>query len=64
MTTTATIRDLPKGEYIRRKHDAATTYIRGEYDRSSKRYELRDCDDMNRSIWLKGDTLVTVGFTY
>ena len=52
------------GEYIRRKADAKTTYVRNHYDRPSKTYSLSDCDDMNREIFLKGSTIVYVGFDY
>lgn len=58
------LKDVPKGEFVRRKPDARTTYKRGEYDRSTKRYELIDCDDINRAVYLRGDALVYVGFTY
>ena len=58
------VRDLPVGEYVKRKPDAKATYTRGAYDRASKRYALADCDDVGREIWVKGDTLVFVGFTY
>lgn len=59
-----TVRSLPRGEYVRKKQDAAKTYIRGEYDASTKRYELVDVDDINRTCWIKGDALVFAGFTY
>jgi hypothetical protein len=28
------LRDVPRGEFVRRKLDAKTTYTRGEYDRT------------------------------
>lgn len=58
------IRDTKKGEYVRRNATTNKTYRRGDYDASSKRYSLIDCDDMNREIFLSGKTLVHVGFTY
>lgn len=61
------IREVPIGEYVRRLNAngmQAKTYRRGRYDRVSGAYELHDCDDLNRSIWLRGQALVAVGFTY
>lgn len=61
------LRECRKGEYIRRLNAHGTgqkTYKRGEYDRSSRKYELIDCDDTNRTIWLGGHLLVAVDFTY
>ena len=58
------LRDVPRGEFVRRKLDARKTYTRGEYDRSAKRYQLDDWDDISRAVYLKGDSLVWVGFTF
>jgi small nuclear ribonucleoprotein (snRNP)-like protein len=59
-----TIKTIKKGEYIKRKPDAKAVYIRGEYCRISKAYSCIDADDMNREIFIKGDKIVFVGFTY
>jgi hypothetical protein len=40
------------------------TYMRGDYDRSTKRYELIDCDDVCRAVYVKHGTTLCVGFTY
>ena len=64
MTTSTKLSATTKGEYIRRKADSKVTYIRGHYDRQSKTYSLTDAEDMNREIFLKGSTIVFVGFTY
>lgn len=64
------LKDVKKGEFIRRKPDAKTTYIRGEYVRLiwmtgvNYRYSCIDDMDINREIFLKGTTKVWVGFTY
>jgi hypothetical protein len=58
---------VKKGEHVRRiiNHEASrTVYIRGDYDRASKRYSLQDTEDMNREIFLAGKTQVVIGFTY
>jgi hypothetical protein len=58
------LRDVPRGELVRRKLDAKKTYTRGEYDRSYKRYRCDDWDDISRDIMLKGSQLVWVGFDF
>lgn len=40
------------------------TYIRGDYVRENKKYSLIDADDMNREVFISGDTRLMVGFTY
>ena len=56
--------DLKHGEFFKRKADARKTYRKGDYDRSERKYEAMDEDDISRSIYLKGDVLVYVGFDY
>jgi hypothetical protein len=58
------LKDAKPGEFIRRKPDSRITYRRGEYDRSQRKYALEDWDDHCREIYLKGSTMVWVGFTY
>jgi hypothetical protein len=58
------IKSVKQGEYIKRKADAKTVYIKGDYDRASKSYECTDTEDINRQIYIKADKPVFVGFTY
>jgi hypothetical protein len=61
----AMIKDLPKGEYFKRKPDANKVYQRAEYWRDTKRYQCDDTTDMwGNGIQLKGTTVVYIGFTY
>ena len=60
----APVEDLPLGEYVRRKADSSKVYKRGAYDRSSRTYELEDCSDCSRSIYVKRGTVLFYGFTY
>lgn len=55
---------LPVGEYVKRKADSKKVYKRGEYDRSSKTYQLDDCSDCSRAIYVKKGTPLFFGFTY
>ena len=59
-----TVKQAPRGEYVKRKPEAKAVYIRGEYCRELKAYELIDCDDINRVIYLKADKHVFICFTY
>jgi hypothetical protein len=60
----ARVEALPLGEYVRRKADSSKVYKRGAYDRSSRTYELEDCSDCSRSIYVKRGTVLFYGFTY
>ena len=65
MTTTALLKDLPKGEYFKRKEDSNKVYTRSEYYRDTKKYQCDDHDDAwGNGIQLKGSTVVFIGFTY
>tara|TARA_R110000796_G_C14210464_1_gene393182 strand:- start:230 stop:442 length:213 start_codon:yes stop_codon:yes gene_type:complete len=58
------LKDVPRGEFVRRKLDAKKTYTRGDYDRASRTYALDDWDDISRAVYLKGAALVWVGFEF
>lgn len=60
----AKIKDLPKGEYIKRTATATKIYKRGAYDRTYKKYRIDDTDDISKDLLIKGDTVVFYGFTY
>lgn len=58
------IQHVTKGDYVKRKADSKAVYVKGDYCRIAKAYELRDTDDVNRVIYIKRDKVVAVGFTY
>lgn len=60
----AVLKDVKKGDFVKRTKTAAAVYIKGGFDRSSGRYSLQDAEDMNREIFLKGSAVVYIGFTY
>jgi hypothetical protein len=64
MSNQIELKNVKKGEYIKRKIDAKNVFIRGEYIRELKKFELIDCEDINRQIYLSGKSIVFVGFTY
>ncbi len=58
------VEQIKQGDYVKRKDTALATYVRGAYDKASKRYELTDTSDCNRSVYVKKGTELCVGFTY
>lgn len=59
---------LPKGTYFKRFIKGKPTqkiYIKGDYNRSRKRFECNDVEDvLSNGIELKGNTPVTTDFEY
>ena len=62
--TPCLLKNAKLGEFITRKPSTRIVFTRGEYDRQSKRYALNDYNVHNRQLFLAGDTVVYVGFTY
>lgn len=59
------IKNLKKGEYFRLKDsDTATVYIRGEYERSSKKYSCYRYDDVAAERFFSGNKQVYVDFEF
>lgn len=58
------LRDVKKGAFVRLSDTTEKTYIKGDYDRASKRFSLIDCDDMNHERFVKADKIVYTDFTY
>lgn len=63
-TTIKALRDVKPGEYFKRKPDARAVFVRGAYDRASKRISATDFDDINRELLLRPEIPVFVGFTF
>lgn len=63
-----TIKDLELGDYFTLKPIAEPTerqvFVRGEYDRSEKRYEATRFDNISMSRLLKPDTIVYTDFIF
>ena len=58
------IKEIKNGEFIRRQPDSKTTYIKGDYDRTNKKYSCINFDDINKEIFIKSTAKVWVGFTF
>lgn len=63
MSTQAALSQVKQGEYIQLK-DGGPVWVRGEYIRSERKYEISKADDMNHTAYKKATALVFVGFTY
>lgn len=63
-----TLKELKKGEYFTRKDiefpKESQVFIRGDYDRATKKYECIRFSDVNDAIYLKGSTLVFTNGTF
>ena len=62
------LKELKKGEYFTLKDYAepkdSQVYIRGEYDRETRKYVCGKFSDISYSRLLKGDTEVYTEFTF
>ena len=58
------LNEVKPGDYVMRKPDSKTVFIKGSYDKSTKDFSLTDTNDINREIFLKSSTFVYIGFTY
>ena len=63
-----TIKELKKGEFFTLKPIAepkeSQVYIRGEYDRSEKKYECYKFNDMNAFRYYKGEKEIYTDFVF
>jgi hypothetical protein len=59
-----TIKEVAKGDFVKRKDTHNKVYRKGEYDRSLKGYWLLDCEDISRAILIKSSKLVFTDFIY
>jgi hypothetical protein len=64
MTQMMTLRNVKPNDFVKRKLDSNKVYRKGTYDRTTKSFELLDVEDICRSIFVKADKPVVVGFTY
>ena len=58
------IKEVKKGDFIKRKSDSLKVYVKGDYDRSLKGFWVLDTDDISKAMVLKGSKIVFNGFTY
>ena len=53
-----------KGQYVKRKADARKVYKVAGYCPINKAWQLDDCDDISRCIYVKKGTTLVCGFDY
>lgn len=58
------IQDLKKGEFFKRKEGANKVYVADGFNRSIKKYEAHDFEDISAFASFKKDTLVFVDFEF
>jgi len=58
------IKNLKKGDLIKRTEIAQKVYIKGDYDRASKSFSCIAYDDINQEIFIKANKVVFYGFTF
>lgn len=52
------VEDIKKGTLVKRKADAKKTYVRNGFNKSTKKYELSNYDDISDIIEVKKGTLL------
>ena len=57
------LKTVKKGDYFRLV-GGKSVYVKGDYDRSSKKYECCRFDDANAFRLFKGDKMVDAEFTF
>lgn len=59
-----TIKEVSKGDFIKRKADSHKVYVKGEYDRSLKGFWIIDYFDISHSMLLKSNKIVFNDFEF
>lgn len=52
------------GDYIKLSESSTVVWVRGEYDRSSKKYSIYKFDDINHESFKSGNRAVFIGFDF
>jgi hypothetical protein len=58
------VESVSLGEFVKRDPSSTKVYKRVAYDQSAQRYQLDDCEDCSRAIYVKKGTPLFIGFTY
>jgi hypothetical protein len=58
------VKEVNKGDFIKRKADSHKVYVKGEYDRSLKGFWITDYFDISHSMPLKGSKIVFNDFEF
>ena len=58
------LKDLSNGDFFQLKPNAKKVWVKGEYDRSQKKYSCINAENINDERFFKADQVVWLGFTY
>ena len=64
------LKDIPKGSYFCRcqgygtQATGKTVWVKGDYDRSDRKYEICKFADINHTVLRRGDIYVTIDMTF
>jgi hypothetical protein len=58
------LHEVKAGDFVKRKPNAKTVYVRGHFVPGENRYALSDFDDVNREIFLDRKTPVYIDFLF
>ena len=64
------LKDIPKGSYFCRCQGYGTqatgkiVWVKGDYDRSDRKYEIYKFEDINHTVLRRGDSYVTIDMTF
>ena len=58
------INDLKHGQFFITSNKSKTVYVRGDYERQSKKYECANFDDISDYKYYNGNKIVLTGFTF
>lgn len=61
---TAQIKDLKQGEFFILTKNAKKVYSKGDYDRSERKYQCDDFNDISKCKYLAGNKTVFINFTF
>lgn len=62
--TAVQLKDLKQGEFFIISKNAKKVYSKGSYDRSEKKYECNDFNDISACKYLTGNKTVFINFTF
>ena len=58
------LKEVKAGEYIKLAADGKTVYVRGDYERTERKYSVTKFDDHCAERFIKGDKVVFIGFDF
>lgn len=60
----ASVKSLQKGDFFKLKPNSREVYIRGDYDRSERKYDCDVFSDISKNRYFKGEKQVFIAFEF